>query len=603
MLLPLPAWQRRAACVLLASFASASAADSNLSLLSGPPVSLPPFHVTDSRILPPPEQWRYATVPGVEILSNASDADTTRLVRDFERFRTALNVVWRLPDSVHTPLLLIVCGRDGKFEEFLPPGVDVGSEMSRASVYLHGRLRSAIVVDMEARELSLLSSQSLDDLDDISGRRITVDHDRQLYREYLYHLFNQCEPRLPAWFEEGMAQIVMGMKVAPSLIEFGALPNAIRERPFKNVGPDVPTTAVAGSGTDAVELAIRAPSHESLPDADFTVVLARRGLVPMPEFFSRRHDDPVVKNPIGNNVWSKQAYAFVHLCLFGKDGRWRPRLAELLRRSSDQPVTEALFKECFGLGFKQLGFELRGYIQHVDYESLEFRARKGEPGLLVRRPVELRDATPSEVGRIKGLAKRNAGRTEEARLEIIAPYTRGERDPALLVELGLSEQEGGKHDRARALLSAAISGRTGDSRAYLEMARYLYRDALATNRPDAPLGAAQVERIGRLLRLSIALSPRTVPTYDFYAEFLARHPGKPNREELAPLVAGVQLFPHRLGLTYATAVLCANGGIYEAAHSLVDHGIKVARDDATRARFNGLKQKLPRVAPAPVRPG
>ena len=59
-----------------------------------PIVELPKFVVTDSRELPPPESWRYATIPGFEILTNASDRATQRLLRDFGMFRQALGHVW-----------------------------------------------------------------------------------------------------------------------------------------------------------------------------------------------------------------------------------------------------------------------------------------------------------------------------------------------------------------------------------------------------------------------------------------------------------------------------------------------------------------------------
>ena len=65
------------------TLAAARAADDAAVAAAGPVVELPKFVVTDSRELPPPESWRYATMPGFEILSNASDKATQRLLRDF----------------------------------------------------------------------------------------------------------------------------------------------------------------------------------------------------------------------------------------------------------------------------------------------------------------------------------------------------------------------------------------------------------------------------------------------------------------------------------------------------------------------------------------
>src|SRR5436189_6404460 len=87
-----------------------------------PVIELPKFVVTDSRELPPPESWRYATIPGFEILTNASDKGTQRLLRDFDMFRQALSHVWPIPQRNLQTTSLIICGRGGKFDRFIPVG-------------------------------------------------------------------------------------------------------------------------------------------------------------------------------------------------------------------------------------------------------------------------------------------------------------------------------------------------------------------------------------------------------------------------------------------------------------------------------------------------
>ena len=57
------------------------------------PIELPKFIVTDSQIFPPPEAWRYAKFPGFEVLTNASDRSTQRLVREFRLFQNAVSAM------------------------------------------------------------------------------------------------------------------------------------------------------------------------------------------------------------------------------------------------------------------------------------------------------------------------------------------------------------------------------------------------------------------------------------------------------------------------------------------------------------------------------
>ena len=76
--------------------------------IPGPIVVLPPVVVTDSMHLPKPEAWRYGRVADFEVLSNASDATTHRMVRDLLKFQQAVSVVWKgmqhqAPTRAHLP--------------------------------------------------------------------------------------------------------------------------------------------------------------------------------------------------------------------------------------------------------------------------------------------------------------------------------------------------------------------------------------------------------------------------------------------------------------------------------------------------------------------
>src|SRR5688500_19578817 len=104
-------------------------------------VELPKFVVTDSRELPQPEAWRYAVVPGFEILTNASDRATQRMLRDFGMFRQALSHVWPIPQRLSQTTSLIICGRGNKFDAFVPAG-KVVPDAAFASLFLKQGSRS-----------------------------------------------------------------------------------------------------------------------------------------------------------------------------------------------------------------------------------------------------------------------------------------------------------------------------------------------------------------------------------------------------------------------------------------------------------------------------
>eukprot|EP01035_Chromulina_nebulosa_P035913 gene35913-48307_t len=200
------------------------------------PIELPAYNVTDTRDLPPPERWSYARIPGFEVLSSTSDRATQRLVRDFARFHVALGLVWPgVQQSSATPAALIICGRGGKFEKFRPAG-ETAPDRGAVSFSLRKREESAIVLDFQTKVLNLATIEGAaagapiateDGVTSAGGGDpgIEVDSYKQLYREYIRFLLSGVEPRAPAWFEEGVAQIFMAMDVTRTEITVGKLEN------------------------------------------------------------------------------------------------------------------------------------------------------------------------------------------------------------------------------------------------------------------------------------------------------------------------------------------------------------------------------------------
>src|SRR6185369_6482637 len=113
-------------------------------------------------------------------------------------------------------------------------------------------------------------------------------------------------------------------------------------------------------------------------DRDFSYSLKTKQLVPLAEFFAAAHDSPEALNPLGNNRWAKQAYAFVHMCLYGQNGRFQKPFAQFLSRISREPVSEEVFKECFKMSYRDMLDELRGYISMTNYKAREYHAKKGQ---------------------------------------------------------------------------------------------------------------------------------------------------------------------------------------------------------------------------------
>jgi hypothetical protein len=592
---------------LLATPLFAAPTKSDAPAADAAPIELPKFVVTDSRILPPPEQWRYAAFPGFEVLTNATDRSTQRLVREFRMFQTAVSTIWpiALPKSA-VPTTLILCGRRNAFDAFMPAG-DQRPDRGMASLFLTNKEESAIIIDLQASVINLATLDSTDTstpapTDDGSASapgfatEFRVDHYRQLQREYIHFLIGRSEPRPPAWLEEGLAQMFMAMQFDRKSITFAKVddPNKVSIE-AANAADQAAADAAAGVSFQS------SPTGTPQEDRDFNAVLATGHIMGLQQMFDVKSDSDVARNPLGSR-WAKQCYAFVHYCLYSNDAKQlqRPFFAFVDRTMKEAP-TEDIFKECFKMSYNEMAVRLRGYSQFTAYNYQEFTAKKGQ-SMPDPEPLELRDATESEVGRIKGEALIIAGHAETARLALIAPYIRGERDPQLLACLGMYERTAGHDDRARKFLEAAAKANIVRPRAYLELARLRYAEALAA--PAGANGRFDADQLAGILRplFTARMQPPSMSeVYQLIATAWTQSAVPPTNDQIAVLGEGIRIFPRNSELVYRSAALCVQLSRNDTARDLIDLGLKFSRDAATRDRFTQLQAKLP-PAPPPVAP-
>jgi hypothetical protein len=552
-----------------------------------PPLELAKLTVIDRRTLPPPEAWRYAQVPGLEILSSASDRETQKLLRDFRLFNDAIGVVWpALKAHRAVPMTLILSGPGKNFAAFVPDQ-DGKSPVARASVFLRSPEQVAIALNFGVKTLDLAAADAdaaapaegfaTAATPDDPSVSLRVDYYRQLYREYVRYLLSFSQPRLPAWLEEGLTQLLVGMKVDPKFIEFARL-----EDP--NLG--APGVAFADDGTDTPAAPTTKEEH------DFNGALHHRGLIPLADFFAVTHDSPEAVNAL-TGTWPKQAQALVHLWLYGEGKKYNQGFARFVTRSLQEPVTEPMFKECFGLGYDQMLTALRLYIGNTAYQYKEYNAGSGA-GLPEPAPLALRDATEAEVGRIKGEAAALAGHRETAHDEMQAPYARGNADAALLAALGLLETGRGETARARKFLEAAAQKQAVRPRAYLELAKLRLAQAQPANpNPVAALTATQTQSVLQPLLIVRQQPPPLPEVYELMADVWLRSDTPPTQADLAVLNQGVMTFQRRPVLLLHAAELNGRYGDPAAARAMVDFGLKLARTAEAKQVFEELKASLP----------
>ena len=514
-------------------------------------VELPKFEVTDSRVLPQPEKWRYAAIPGFEVLSKISERETRRFVNDFLLLQSAINIL--MPgirrDTANIPTSLVLCGRGSSFDRFMPD--DRGDDIYRTnSLFFDDPERGAIIVDFALSELQL-----------DGGETMEADPYRSFYKEYFRHLIrHEMGGRPPPWFEEGLVEMFSAIDFNKKWITFAQI----------------------GDGFGG---------HK---DNDFNQMLNERGLMPLPEMFGRTAVST-------DRIWSAQCYAFVHMCLYGRNQRYQQGFLKMLNRAGNEVPTEEMFKECFNKSYKDMALELRGYIGFTDYKAMQYTAKKGE-SLPDPPPFELREATEAESGRIVGETLRLGKHGEAAHLALIAPYIRGSREPQLIAALGLDERLAGKDDRARKFLEAAVTAKAPRPRAYLELARIRYAEVMqaAAKKEDRRLSEAQVADVLEPLAAARSVPPPLAEIYELAAEVLGRGAKKPGKEDIRFVNEGVVRFPRRPLLLVRGAELNLRHGDPEDARKIIDFGLKAIPNSPARLALVSLSEELPPAPPTPT---
>lgn len=555
---------------VLASMAGLLAVGHAQDVSGDKPIELSPYTVTDVRELPPPETWQYASVPGFEVLSAASAAKTAHLTRSFQRFCAALEFVW--PDvqrRTPEPISFIVCNSARQFALFKPESADA-APVTQITRVLTKNGRVAIIVDVGTLHTDDPNREpAVVELSDVgsseSGSRLIGDAYRQLYREYVHHLMASAEPRAPAWFEEGLAQIFMSMEIMDKSVVVGKLDDSGDSR-----------------SADGSRMAAQ--------DLDFNALLTRGKLMPMEEMLSMPHDAPEMRSAMAS-LWGKQCYAFVHWGLYGNNRKNQKAFVTFIARLAKRPLSEELFKETFKMSYRDMLLTLRGYAQATDHAIAGVDAERGTK-LPFPPPVTVRPATEAEIGRIKGEAILLAGNLPAARGAMMTSFLRGERDPELLASIGLLEKSAGDETKAERFIAAAAQGKTSRPQVYLEIARRRFAEAEAS--PAGGPGRFSPQQITAILTplfTARGQQPRLAEVYRLIADTWAKSAVVPEPDHLTVLNEGVLAFPRNAPLVYAVAVQKARAGLTADVAKLVEHGMKIsAQDPEMKARFVALQK-------------
>lgn len=521
-------------------------------------VHMPDYVVEGDRPLPPPESWRYVSVPaieltrgervvvapGFEILSNLSVQNTRLLVKELQRRQLVGAVLWPalVKGSPFEPLAVVIdLDLQAARMSATPTETAVHQAMDGAtlnwagdpiaSLYGVGQApgdsfgwifapQGELILPPEARtgsrELATTRSSNVEVWGESPNRVAEVSagslwagakrpSEEWLAAEIseqtaLLALAALCERSKP-WLKIGLGRLIATTQVSATEIEFAGVPVLMGSRHI----PDLRVVLTKESGL-------------TVEERDF-------------------------------------GSAFVHYGLYGRNAKYASRFIELVERLETEPLSDRLMKETMGRSLRRMDAEVRGFVRSLAYfRSVKFRGRL--PEML---PTEVREATQAEVARLQAKLAMGKERPDLALDGLRVAYRRGEREPAMLALLAHLEASYGSLDRAQRIVAALIEAPHPPRGVFVLAGRIRLQEFTADDsrrRLDARETSAVIEPLERGIRVGQG----TEELWTFLAEIVQRSSARPHASVAELLDEAVKRYPQNVTIWKAAEVARARSG-------------------------------------------
>jgi len=551
--------------------------------------------------------WRYLSCPGYEVVSRCDAVDTKWFVAGFFRsleLQDELLPAHFLPTQT-VPLTAILYDRK-------PDPTQSGKNL--------------VPTPMEVSPATGPSWGTLQNISTLSGHVLAQDRDTVAFATNLWGSWRKVNPdstpifadggllgsRLlrrgpvpPLWFIAGLTQPYGLARVIPERSAL-IIPGAVWVSPGQ---AQADLEAANNRALSTARQSVRSAPEDVVSLQPFvTTGHSQLLLLPLQEIFRERRADEGAPS----RLWMAEAALFVRWGFFADQNNPLHRLNFLrfVARADSEPLTEAIFQECFGFGYGEMESRLAEYLTaangnliHTAYRVIPF----WPPPLptVINRP-----ATDAEVARIVGDWERMTGLKLRARRPDLSrlylhhagdtlrrAYAAGSRDPTLLAVLGLYDHDAGDDASARLMLEAAMKAAAVRPAAFLLLARL--RLAAAQSHPGGPEGKLSAEQVADVTAPILALKDLTawsLASYQLFAEVQAQSALRPAPADIAILALGVGLFPRSASLIKSAALVCAQWNYPQRASEFIGAGMKFA-DDHTLAEFDALLTSLQKNRP------
>jgi tetratricopeptide (TPR) repeat protein len=322
------------------------------------------------------------------------------------------------------------------------------------------------------------------------------------------------------------------------------------------------------------------------PSADDILYLRQNKTIPLPVLFKVDSNSPYYHEEQKGSVFYAESWALTHYLLMTDNQKRSDRVGDymkLLMRRED-PVVAA--QQAFG-DLKQLQKDLDRYIHAPSYGQFILSSAAAP---IDESSYKVRTLTQAEADCARAGMLAYVNRTDEAEVLVTAVLKADPKNAQAHEVEGHIQFQANKREAALAEYAKAVQ---------LGSKSYLAHYYFASLSMEQEKKGKQIEAS---LRTCIQLNPRFAPAFDALASLLVLQHG--NLDEAHGWNAqAIQLDPGKLMYRVNAANVLLMQGNYDAAKTVLQAAMKMARNNAeiamVQARISEIDRKLPASAPAP----
>jgi hypothetical protein len=424
------------------------------------------------------DKWRHYRSPNFELYSRNSESESRELLRNLELLRAVSQERFKFTERAKLEVTVFYFRT---LEDFRAYGADFYGKANSFKGYYLARPDRAVIA--------------------MSPTETTDGAQRMIFHEYVHHLFRTAEDDPPVWYNEGMAELLAGLRIDGDSIEIGH-PHAGRLR------------------------ALRAEK-----------------LMPLETLFGVTHQSPVYRSSDHTGLFYAQSWALLHYWYCGETNFPPDAVKKFLGVAADRKLAaatdlRAVFKECFGFDYAEMERRLDRYVISGSYRY----SRQAAPKIDKLATYEMRPVSRDEIRvRLAELALR-ASRAPFAKLQLLEAIEKNPTDPRPFEVLGVEALIDRDENGARARWEQAVTAGTRnvaiyrelgliESRAWFHQFDYYFR-----------LPPETTERLRTRLQRSIEYAPQQSAAYEMLAwvEAFAEEPSIANINAVQNQFNGLQ---------------------------------------------------------------